>query len=63
MTPFAIWMQIDLERELCRACDLDCFDDREVIERLLDELHARAYPSPTAPPRLVVHDGPVDVME
>jgi hypothetical protein len=29
-------MQIGLERELCRTCDLDVLNDHDTIERVLD---------------------------
>jgi hypothetical protein len=29
----------------------------------MEELHVRAFPSPTRPPRLVAYDSELDVME
>jgi hypothetical protein len=53
-TAWAISCQLELERELVRACDLDVLNDGDIIDRLLDELHSRAFPAPTRPPRLEI---------
>jgi hypothetical protein len=63
VTRYSIRAQIAVERALCQAYRLDIFNDQDTIERLLEELHMRAFPAPTRPPRLVVHDGPLDVLE
>ena len=57
VTSYSIGCQIAVERALCQACDLDVLNDRDTIEALLDELHMRAFPDPTRPPRLVAYDG------
>jgi len=54
VTPYALRVQIDLEREICRSIDLDIISERDVLEYLLDQLHSMAQISA---PRLVVYDG------
>jgi len=55
-TRYSIETQVRLERELCRACDIDVFDE-EVIDRMLDRIHDMAFPGPVAPPRLELAGG------
>ena len=52
-TPFAISVQVDLHRTLCRE-DLDPFDE-EGYEIALDVLHAAAFEdASTRPARLII---------
>ena len=53
VTAYSLDRQITLERELVRACDLDCFD-ADAISYMLDQIHQMAFPDPTRPPRLVI---------
>jgi hypothetical protein len=63
VTQYARWMQLDLEREMARSLDLNVFE-RDTFERVLNVLHARAWPdAATRPERLVAHDGEMYVME
>jgi hypothetical protein len=63
VSSYAIRMQIDLEREMCRALDLDIFD-ADMMDRMLDELHCRAWAdAATRPERLVAYDGDWGAME
>jgi hypothetical protein len=60
-TPWAVSVQVELEREMCRALSIDVWD-RDMLEAMLDELHVRAFPDPTRPPRLEI-EAPGDPRE
>jgi hypothetical protein len=53
LSRYAVDVQCELQRTLIRELDLDPFD-HGLMAFLLDELHTRAYPAPTRPPRLAL---------
>jgi hypothetical protein len=53
VSSYAVGLQLQLERELCRSLEVSVWSP-DVIDALLDELHTRAYPSPMRPPRLEI---------
>jgi hypothetical protein len=63
VTKWSMGLQIRLERELCRALDLDIFNG-ESIEAMLDHVHALTFPDATTrPARLVVMEQRADPWE
>jgi|SRR5689334_15730287 len=63
VTPAALDAQIELTRQICIALDLNVIDDEDVIEKMLDTIHERAFPGPIAPPRLTLEKGRIRVSD
>ena len=54
LTKAAMNAQYALHRAILNTFDWDYFDDDDLVEKMLDRIHERAFPDPARPPRLVI---------